>query len=251
MSIAVIVATYPRADGTTPQKLEKMYACLRAQTRKDFTLFLMGDGYNNSEEWERVCALYDGEKYVENCPNDFRSVFRARHNLWSCGGMAARYRGIQRAKELGFEFYLHLDDDDVWAPRHVHNLMHMFDTKPSVDVVSCCATYLNIVLPREWKVIRPRLVDNWKPLPENSVHSSWGIRLSTMYPLLQHEYESRLQIIESLRAHPEQQEPKFIPFDAHLLKVFRDAQRARKIHCMISMENTCSHREEKRILAAS
>ena len=52
--ICVIMATYFRKNGTTKNLLSKALINLEAQTYKNFKLFLIGDHYDNNDEFEAL-----------------------------------------------------------------------------------------------------------------------------------------------------------------------------------------------------
>ena len=109
MNIAITTATYQRPDGGTPEYLFRALNSIKEQHHQDFKLFLIGDNYEDNDEFESLAtSVLDPEKvYFENLPvAEERSIY-TDYNLWCCGGVNAMNTGIQRALEQGFDWIAH------------------------------------------------------------------------------------------------------------------------------------------------
>jgi hypothetical protein len=204
MKLAVIVATYHRPNGTSPQKLLRMFDCLSQQTYGDFTLYLIGDDYQPQEEFYELAKHYQKPIYLYNNPQHYRKHFKGR-NLWRIAGSLARSYGIDRAIEDGFDYYLHLDDDDQWKPFHVQKVVDCLQRFPQVDFIVTKSIYSedrpgNFVLPRT--TIGPLDYDNYRLKPEDSAHSSWTISLKTFGQDLKQIHHQRRAAANRARANP-------------------------------------------------
>ena len=122
MKFAVITATYQRANGSTPEVLTRAINSLKNQKHQDFKLFLIGDGYNDINEFKSFSKLLPKKQiHLENLPfSPERTKYKnPSQELWACGGTSAINRGIDIALEQGFTHITLLDHDDMWYPNHL------------------------------------------------------------------------------------------------------------------------------------
>ena len=56
--VCVIIPTYYRKDGSTQNLLSRALKNLEAQTYKNFKVFVIGDHYDDNEEFEEICKTY-------------------------------------------------------------------------------------------------------------------------------------------------------------------------------------------------
>lgn len=250
MKLAVIVATYWRKNNSSRTKLSRMFRCLREQTCQQFKVFIVGDNYEKREEFNSIVKAYSGPIYSHNNTRSFRkNTFSNKTNRWTCGGMLARYHGITKAIEEGYEYYLHLDDDDTWTRTHIQEFVHCIESLKKVDFAVTVSKYKrNMHLPREHKQIKTMALNNWKPQPKNSVHSSWCVNLKTLGPTLVSLYRGRLDRIERI-AKKQVREPLLSPFDAHILTELRNMQAAGRINCVLIPKVTCEKQSDGNIPA--
>lgn len=132
-SIAVIMATYQRSDKTTPQLIEKTLLTLKAQTYKNFKLFLIGDRYDNREEFESFVDHLEGVttdliNLDHITERDFYS--EGDPKLWNTGGVTALNKGIKLAIKDKYDFITFLDHDDLWEPYHLQNMADALSEDP-------------------------------------------------------------------------------------------------------------------------
>ncbi len=57
MKIGIIISTYQRKDGKTPFYLNRTLESILSQTYKNFKIFLIGDRYENPEEFESYLEI--------------------------------------------------------------------------------------------------------------------------------------------------------------------------------------------------
>ena len=82
--ICVIMSTYFRKNGTTKSLLSRALRNLEAQTYKNFKLFLIGDHYDNNDEFENLCKSYKNDIYYKNNEQHYRCYnFPDRNTYWS------------------------------------------------------------------------------------------------------------------------------------------------------------------------
>ena len=126
MKIAVVTATYQRGDGNTPSVLKRAIKGLLSQTYTDWKFFLIGDAYENQDEFNSFKSLLPENKiYTENLPV---SIERERYppglDRWHVSGITPVNKGIERALEEGFDYVALLDHDDIWFSDHL-NLINL------------------------------------------------------------------------------------------------------------------------------
>jgi hypothetical protein len=236
--IAVITPTYRRQNGTTPEKLLRVFKFLGEQTYRDFTLYLVGDCYEPSEEFEKLAQRYRQPIVHFNRESHHRRDFRGGMS-WRVSGFSAVYAGIKRVIEDGFDYYLHLDDDDVWHPDHVANVIDCFRRFPTVDFIVTKAQYegesisqgpaFSRLLPRE-AIPAPGL-NNYLLKSCDSVHSSWGLNLKTCAKWLLKVYESQTQLLERIKSG-EAPEHQMMPTDYQILRLGRRLQLDRRLNAI-------------------
>jgi glycosyltransferase involved in cell wall biosynthesis len=122
MKLAIIITTYQRPDGNTPHLLKRTLESVLNQTYQNFKIFLIGDKYEDQEEFLSFKNLIPSDKlYIENLPN---AIEREKYNhpsweLWWSGGVNAMNYGIDLALKEDFIHVGFLDHDDVWEPNHL------------------------------------------------------------------------------------------------------------------------------------
>jgi glycosyltransferase involved in cell wall biosynthesis len=97
MAVDIILPTYNR-----PSYLARALASIRAQTYTDYTIVVVNDG---GEDVHKLCELF-GAQYL-----------RHRENR---GLPAARNTGIRATSS---KLVAYLDDDDMWLPNHLEELV--------------------------------------------------------------------------------------------------------------------------------
>lgn len=145
--IAVIIATYQRADGKTPFYLRRALGAIHNQTFKNFQVYVMGDKYENDAELKTIIAPYPNV----TCINMPRAIEREKYKfgdmkLWCTGGMTAFLTGVSKALGDGTEYICHLDHDDFWENNHLELISKTIDEKQPFFVCTA-STYGNIHLP--------------------------------------------------------------------------------------------------------
>jgi glycosyltransferase involved in cell wall biosynthesis len=77
------------------------------QTYQDFRLFIVGDKYEDNDEFEGIISCFGHNNIC----------------LWRSGGTNALNHAISLAKQEGITKMCHLDHDDYWLPDHLE-LIH-------------------------------------------------------------------------------------------------------------------------------
>ena len=151
MKLGIVIATYQKSDGSTPFLLKRAIESIKNQSHQDFTLIIVGDKYENNDEFESICNDKDleGKIIYENLPyaKEREKYSIGGKELWSSGGVNARNMGVDIGLDLGLEYLCHLDHDDYWHPQHLEVINHAIGETKDSSVVYTCSTYFNDYLP--------------------------------------------------------------------------------------------------------
>lgn len=116
----VIVSTYRRKDGTTPDRLMEAIESISNQRYKNFKIYLMGDDYENESEIKGIVESVDHDKIsYENLELPGERLMLEGHDLWHSGSNFAANIAIDKANRDGITHMVRLDHDDVWTPDHL------------------------------------------------------------------------------------------------------------------------------------
>ena len=55
MKIGIIITTYQKLDGSSPSLLKKAIDSIKNQTHQDYTLIVIGDKYEDDDEFKSIC----------------------------------------------------------------------------------------------------------------------------------------------------------------------------------------------------
>ena len=119
--IAIVISTYYRPDGRTKHLLERNLKSLKNQTDKKFKVFLIGDKYENTEEFNSFSSIIDNI-YIENLNYAKEREKYKGLQLWCSGGVNAVNIGIERAKKEGYNWIINMDHDDYFLPTHIEDI---------------------------------------------------------------------------------------------------------------------------------
>ena len=170
---SIVINTYQRDDNSTPTYLKRALDSVLNQTYQDFKIFLIGDKYENNDEFISILKHVDVDKiYYENLPfAKERDKYKTtdKQLLWKYGGCNAANYGIEKSLEEGFEYICHLDHDDEWYPNHLESLNDAIE-KTGTSWLCTKSEYVhNMVYPP----VRSELeLIPYRPIPENLIHSS-------------------------------------------------------------------------------
>lgn len=183
MKLGIIIATYQRRDGTTPEYLKRALQSIKDQTHQDYKVFLIGDKYENAEEFTSIAEsiIPEDKLYFKNLPV---AIERDRYpnggiELWRCGGANAYNYGVRKCYEEGIHYICKLDHDDYWDVNHLSYINDVIEnSNEEAAVVYTCGTYFNSYLPQvplDGKVV----IDI--PKPGQAIHSTSCIDYSKVY----------------------------------------------------------------------
>jgi hypothetical protein len=119
--IAIVISTYYRPDGKTKSLLERNLNSLKNQTNKNFKIFLIGDKYENSDEFYSFKTMFDNI-YLENLDYAKEREKYTGKKLWCNGGVNAVNIGIKKAIEEGYKWIINMDHDDYFLTTHIEDI---------------------------------------------------------------------------------------------------------------------------------
>jgi glycosyltransferase involved in cell wall biosynthesis len=184
MKLGIVIATYQRTDGLTPQLLKRAIESVKSQTYQDYTLIIVGDNYEDNIEFGSICHSSGlGDSLVfKNLPyaKERKKYPLGSKELWCSGGVNAYNNGISIGLELGLEYICHLDHDDYWHPQHLELINHTIETTDNPAFVYTCGTYYSSYLPNV--PLNNQIIET-PPVPCKTIHSSVCINHSQI-PLL-------------------------------------------------------------------
>lgn len=169
MKLAVVIPTYERPDGKTNELLIRALNSVRAQTFKNYRIFLVGDKWKKLRELKKIA-----DHFACHCVNITYAKERDRYEfgdyrLFCAGGVNATNKGIEIALEKGYSHVCHLDHDDYWREDHLELISGKAD---NYFMVSTRATYMNGTLP---KLESSR---EFFPIPCGIIHSATSVNFA-------------------------------------------------------------------------
>ncbi len=124
MKFGVVIPTYQRKDGKSPELLKRALDSVFSQTHQDFKIFLIGDKYEDNDEFISIGNKYNPNRiYFENLPFAMeRDKYDDPKIIWNYGGCYANNYGIEKSINEGYSFICHLDHDDWWYDNHLEEI---------------------------------------------------------------------------------------------------------------------------------
>ena len=179
----IVLCTYYRKDGSTFFKISRCIESIKNQTFTDWKIFLIGDHYENQEEFQKITSLVSSDK-ITAINLDFAAERESGkfsgNSLWCSAGANASNVGIDESISQGCQIHNHIDDDDVWLPNHLETLNFGYINFPESVFIYTNASYTdrnNVTknFPTETVGI---YYDNLPPRPERLIHSSVSWKLN-------------------------------------------------------------------------
>lgn len=171
MKFSIVITTYQKKDGSTPHLLKRALDSVFKQDYQNFTIFVIGDKYEDNEEFVNICSSYSGNKiYYENLPFAAeRDKYKDKWVIWSYGGCFANNYGINMSVNLGYDYVCHLDHDDEWLPNHLSLLKEAIDKTNSLFICTKSEYVGGSILPN---VISEEKLIPFLPMGGKLIHSS-------------------------------------------------------------------------------
>lgn len=193
-NFAIVISTYQRKDGSTPFYLKRAIDSVFLQDYDKFKIFIIGDKYENNEEFFKICSSYDQKKiYFNNLPvAKERDKYTDKELIWRYGGCNANNYGIEVALGHGFDYVCHLDHDDEWESNHLSSLKEVIDKTNAVWLCtkSMYGGYTNIlpVFDGDDEFLE------FYPIPERIIHSSVCMNFNKIHLRYRDVYEETGEI---------------------------------------------------------
>lgn len=144
MEFGIVIPTYQRKDGKSPELLKRALDSIFSQIHQDFKIFVIGDKYENNDEFVSICSNYDPARiYFENLPFAMeRDKYDDPKIIWSYGGCYANNYGIEKSISEGYHYICHLDHDDWWHNNHLSEINKCIE-ETGASFVFTTSTYGN------------------------------------------------------------------------------------------------------------
>lgn len=231
MKLGIVISTYMRENGSTPDLLKRALDSVFNQTNQNFKIFLIGDKYENNSEILEIVSKYDTNKlFFENLPiakerDNYKQNKRA---LWSYGGVNAINYGLLKSINEGFEYICHLDHDDWWLPDHLQEIKNCI-IKTEASWVCTKSTHMseNNFLP---KINTQEIYCEFLPKSSSLIHSSVCMNFKKI-PLF---YRDLYKLTNKVG----------LPADADLWERTKDYIEENKLKSYFINKLTCRHDEE-------
>jgi glycosyltransferase involved in cell wall biosynthesis len=171
MKFSIVITTYQRKDGNSPLFLKRALDSVFNQDYQEFKVYVIGDKYENNDEFEEICKSYPNEKlFFENLPYaKERDKYTDKWVIWSYAGCFANNYGIDKAVNDGFEYVCHLDHDDEWYSNHLSSLKDAIDKTNSLWLCTLSEYVNNRTMP---SIVSDEELIPFMPEPEKLIHSS-------------------------------------------------------------------------------
>jgi hypothetical protein len=210
---------------------------VRAQTHPDWTVYLVGDRYEDEDEFRSQARLLPPDRVrAVNLPVALERDDPALREIafWCCAGTNALNTALALQRRDGLVVTAHLDDDDHWRPDHLAVLASTYRADPEAAFVYTRAAHGNGgVLPADGgetgTCARP-------PAPFRLAHSaaSWRLdRIPLSYTSCPAEFGQA------------------VPSDAYMWAKVADYCRARGLRSVFVPETTVVHPSEGSSIGAN
>ena len=141
MKLGIVIPTY-RAK-KTPFYLKRAFDSIKNQTHRDWKIFLIGDRYDDNDEFEEMAKMIPQDKITayNRIGETERDIYkgpigRSNYQLWCAGGISARNKGIEMAMAEGYDRICNLDHDDHWMPDHLQLISYAFEREDYIIVAA-------------------------------------------------------------------------------------------------------------------
>jgi len=176
--LCILISTYERNDGSTPGLLENLWQNFQKQSYKNWRLFLVGDKYENMEEWTAISFASDLRVSAYNMPEAGERGKLSGEMTWKNAGVEAINHGISQILDAGHEWVVRLDDDDYWDHDHLQNIVSGIQT--GATFVMTGAQFINLHLPLPRAVFQSDISNDVIPLPCQVIHSSVAFNVKAL-----------------------------------------------------------------------
>jgi glycosyltransferase involved in cell wall biosynthesis len=179
MKFGIMMKTYKRKKRDSKSLAERSLKSILNQTYQNYKVFLIGDKYEDQEEFEYIASLIPKDKII--AINLKVAVERddpklKGHCLWYSAGVNSTKFALNKMKEDGIIYYSRLDDDDYWLPNHLETIKSGYEKFPKSSFVYTRSKYRGFYLPRKSHTVKLGY-NNLFPQPKDVVPSTMSWRL--------------------------------------------------------------------------
>jgi len=170
--LGIVISTYQRPDGKTPELLTRALNAINNQTYKNWKVYLIGDNYTDQTEFETLSKIIPQDKILAiNLPVavERNRYPEAGHKLWFSGGTHATNIGIEFSINEDYHYVCHCDHDELWYENHLEEIAKAIEETKSLFLYTK-SHYQGIVLPRN--INSNELYISRRALPADTVNSS-------------------------------------------------------------------------------
>lgn len=198
--IGVVISTYQRPDGKTPDLIKRAIDSLLSQTYQNWKLYLIGDKYETQKEFDQFISWIPSDKILAlNLPV---AVERNRYPqagqfLWHSGGVNAFNIGIEFSVNEGYDYICPLDHDEKWLPNHLEELSKAINQTQSLFLYTKSFHFTGEELPQ---INSSELYLKHRALPARAIKSSFCVNFKII-PLRFKDPLYSLGICEPSDAH--------------------------------------------------
>ena len=177
---AIIISTYKKPDGRTPELLTKTLQSVIDQTYTNWKVFLIGDKYEDDDEFKKLASIIPTDKI--KCVNRLDAIVERdtypmpSQPLWCAGGGSSNRFGIDLALKEGYDFICYLNHDDWWDRNHLGNFNSVLLEHPDLFFLASRSHFrrVNNILPPH----NQKAGIGYYPIPCRVVTSSTCIKFS-------------------------------------------------------------------------
>ncbi len=188
LRLGIVISTYQRPDGKTPELLTRTLNAINNQTYKNWKVYLIGDNYNNQKEFEKLASILPKDKILHlNLP------VAVERNRWPEGGQKLWHSGGNHAANIGIEYSInednhwvcHCDHDELWYSNHLEEIAKGIKKTNAMFLYTKGKYLSDTILPRN--INSSELYINRRALPNDTIKSSvcinyFNIPLRRRYP---------------------------------------------------------------------
>lgn len=163
-----------RSDGSSKEYVTRALDSVFKQTHQDFKIYLIGDHYEDNDEFNEIVSKYgiSNQLYAENRPFALeRYLYKSGKNLWCSGGVDASNYAIDLVLNDGLTHVCRLDHDDFWSENHLSLINNAMEKKGYDFVCTMGYGHNGAILPN---LSKSKLI----PKSSNVLHSSTCINFS-------------------------------------------------------------------------
>lgn len=232
MKFAIAISTYQRSDGTTPKKLNVALESIRKQSHNDYKIFLIGDDYENQEEFDQFGSMFSPDKiYKKNLSESKeRSKYKiGSKELWCCGGANAHNTLIDEILSQGYDYVCRLDHDDYWEENHLELINSVVESENNIACVYTCSSHFNSSYLPKVPVLDGTIYKSF-PIPFNTIHSSTCVNYRLIPLRYRDVFEETGVVVES---------------DVDMWKRLKEYSDQNNLKSFLIAKITCHHPVEK------